>query len=325
MVEKLNVLLKNHDEYSFNVDVLNCGSPMNLTMTKAPVLDDKSGLITVNFDGTFFDTVAKTNHVSMPPAYHVRNTGATGNSQQVFIHQSMLASVFFALDKEFFPMKLNNEKIAGGIKSAFGEIAAKYGSDVKITLEVNFIPEDGRFLTLNASTGIEIGRYVEPTAIVTILCSNDTVTEEIGIQISTKLNATLNVTLDNYLVYAFIPNAVADNTQFMVDNVGIKKMKKDIINIMINTALQMAVEIANEELKTPFDVKTLNPEYMQFIAQLFVQPRVTPYYQDEYLYAGITYLFDMYSSQQFQKLRLESQLLNSNNAVLNKIINKLLF
>jgi hypothetical protein len=66
IVEKLNVLLKNHDENSFNVDVLNCGSPLNLTMTKAPVLDDKSGLIIVNFDGTFFDTIAKSNHVSMP-------------------------------------------------------------------------------------------------------------------------------------------------------------------------------------------------------------------------------------------------------------------
>jgi hypothetical protein len=39
----------------------------------------------------------------------------------------MLASLFFALDQEFFPMKINNDKLAAGVKSAFSEIPAKYG------------------------------------------------------------------------------------------------------------------------------------------------------------------------------------------------------
>ena len=66
MVQKLNGLLVNHNDHSFDVDVLNCGSPLNLTMTKAPVIDAKSGLITVNFAGTFFDKVEQTTHVQMP-------------------------------------------------------------------------------------------------------------------------------------------------------------------------------------------------------------------------------------------------------------------
>jgi hypothetical protein len=43
-------------------------------------------------------------------------------------------------------------------------------------------------------------------------------------------------------------------------------MKKDIINIMINTGLQVGVEVANDYFKTPFDVKTLNPDYLMFIS-----------------------------------------------------------
>jgi len=81
IVTKLDALLLNHDENSFNVDVLSCGSPLNLTMTKAPVVDQQSDLIVVNFDGTFFDSVAKTSHVSLPQNFHVRREGAEGNSQ----------------------------------------------------------------------------------------------------------------------------------------------------------------------------------------------------------------------------------------------------
>ena len=98
LVAKLNTMLQTHDDHTFDVDVLKCGSPMNLTMTQAPVLDAASGLISVNFAATFYDMVAQTNHVEMPKSYADRRTDLLGNSQQIFVHQSMLSSLFFALD-----------------------------------------------------------------------------------------------------------------------------------------------------------------------------------------------------------------------------------
>ena len=98
IVAKLNVMLQNHDDHTFDVDVLKSGSPMNLTMTKAPIMDATTGLISVNFAATFYDMIAQTNHVEMPKSYGVRRADALGNSQQIFIHQSMLSSLFFALD-----------------------------------------------------------------------------------------------------------------------------------------------------------------------------------------------------------------------------------
>ena len=137
---------------------------------------------------------------------------------------------------------------------------------MKIATEIDLIPEDGAFLTISTQNGIEIGRYVQPTAIVSFLCSNETTPEEVGIKLSTKLQANVNLTVDNYFAYVFVSNATANGTTFLVDKVGIKKVKKDIIDIMINTGLQVGVEILNQEFSTPYDLKQLNPDYMVFIA-----------------------------------------------------------
>ena len=195
---------------------------------------------------------------------------------------------------------------------------------MKIATEIDLIPEDGAFLTISTQNGIEIGRYVQPTAIVSFLCSNETTPEEVGIKLSTKLQANVNLTVDNYFAYVFVSNATANGTTFLVDKVGIKKVKKDIIDIMINTGLQVGVEILNQEFTTPYDLKQLNPDYMVFIAQVFTQPRVTPFYQDEYLYAGISYFMDPFTQTKFDKLRIEQQIINQHASVIAKVVKQLI-
>jgi len=46
----------------FMVNIIGNSYPLNLTTTKAPVFDGTTGLITANFDGTFFDTIQGTTH-----------------------------------------------------------------------------------------------------------------------------------------------------------------------------------------------------------------------------------------------------------------------
>lgn len=43
---------------------------------------------------------------------------------------------------------------------------------------------------------------------------------------------------------------------------------------------------------------------MPFIAGTFPQPRVSAYYQDEYIYAGLSYFFDPYSLLKTDKLNV---------------------
>lgn len=98
-----------------------------------------------------------------------------------------------------------------------------------------------------------------------------------------------------------------------------------MIDFMVNTAVQVAIEIVNTEFQDPFDLKTLNPEYMVFIAQVFTNPRVTPFYQDEYIYAGITYFFDPFSFSKLEKLNFESQIIGQHSPALSKFVGDLLF
>jgi len=196
---------------------------------------------------------------------------------------------------------------------------------VSISIELNIVPEDGKFLTINSTTGIEIGQFVMPTLIVKVYCKNETTPEEIGLEISTKLQATINMTVDNYFLYLNITQAKASQSKFVVDNVGISKIKKNMIDILIETGVQIGIQVVNTEFETPYDLKQLNPEYMMFISQLFINPRVTPFYMDEYIYAGISYLFDAFSMTKMSKLRIEEQFLREQSPALKDIVNKLLF
>lgn len=57
---------------------------LNLTTTQAPQADNTTKLVTINFDGTFYDVDKQTNHVSKNTVFPARIAGL--NSNQVFIH-----------------------------------------------------------------------------------------------------------------------------------------------------------------------------------------------------------------------------------------------
>lgn len=80
-VEILNTLLRSNDPKAFLVSVFDPLFPLNLTMTKAPELNHDSEIITVNFDGTFFDSPEGTNHVDPNTVYAQRESGPLSNSQ----------------------------------------------------------------------------------------------------------------------------------------------------------------------------------------------------------------------------------------------------
>ncbi len=302
-VELLNKLLNNKDDFSFMVPIFDAAYPLNLTMRTAPNLDGKTNLIKVNFDGTFFDKNANTNHVTSPSVYPIRVEGKLGNSQQVFIHQSMLASLFLALDDKFLPFKYSNANMTKALNAIFTEIPNTYGADVIEDFEAYLIAEDGSFLTLNTTTGIEIGRYNQPKLRLQIFCQNATTERELAVEFDMNLEAVLNVTLDNYFVFVHINDAKASKISIVEDKVNLRKRER-IIDSLISIGIQLAVTGANSFFETPFDLKTLNPDYMPFIASTFPQPRVSAYYQDEYLYAGLSYFFDPYSMAKVDKLNV---------------------
>ena len=61
---------------------------------------------------------------------------------------------------------------------------------------------------------------------------------------------------------------------------------------MIQMVLDMIVYEINQQFVNPFDLRSLYPDFMALITNVFINPRVSPFYQDEFIYLGLTYFTD---------------------------------
>jgi len=92
-VTKINDMLANEGPYTFDVPLLGANFPLNLTMTSAPSVSND--LIQVNFDGLFNEAENATVHKSFPIEKNAEFPERFNHSlsEQLFIHESMLASL----------------------------------------------------------------------------------------------------------------------------------------------------------------------------------------------------------------------------------------
>jgi hypothetical protein len=132
--------------------------PLNLTTTRAPILDGSTNLITLDFDGTIYDSIQKTDHVEANTIFPERITDSKGNSHQIFLHESTLGSLFFAVSEALFPLKVNNTNVTSQFLQFFFEIKNHYGHNMTAELEITVIADNGEFISINKSAGFEIGK-----------------------------------------------------------------------------------------------------------------------------------------------------------------------
>ena len=97
MVKQLDDELNSGDPMKFMWNVLNDTQfPINMTMTQAPKFDHTTNLVEFHIDGLFYDSPQNTSHVIpnavFPPRYE------SSHSEQAWIHETTLNSLFFAVD-----------------------------------------------------------------------------------------------------------------------------------------------------------------------------------------------------------------------------------
>jgi hypothetical protein len=154
--------------------------PLNLTLTQAPHLDNTTKFLNLNFDGTFFDTAKGTNHVNKNTVFPERIKGL--NSNQIFIHQSMISSLAIAMGQKYFPMTINDANATIQILQLFPEIKEHYGESIKADLDIDLTASSGDLLAFNQHAGIEIGKNQSLNVKLEIRCSNSTHEEETAVQ-----------------------------------------------------------------------------------------------------------------------------------------------
>lgn len=105
LVQTYNKLML--DGKQFLTDIFDPLYPCNFTTTFMPQVNTDSQIVTLNFDGRFYDVAQDTTHVDVNSNRAQRIAGL--NSEQIFIHESMLASLFFALDEKFLPLSITDQ------------------------------------------------------------------------------------------------------------------------------------------------------------------------------------------------------------------------
>jgi hypothetical protein len=313
-IDYINQQMAIHNTSAFLLNVVNAQFPLNLTTTRAPILEGSTNLITIDFDGTVYDSAEKTNHVQSNSVFPERVTDSDkANSHQIFLHQSTLGSAFFAVNEKLFPLSVNNTNVTDQFLTFFFEIKNHYGANTKTEIEFTVLADNGDFITVNKSAGIEIGKKSKAGLQLNVFCSNETVTKELAVEFTMDLEAVLNITEDNYYVYANVAEITLKNVTIVQDKVGM--FARDY-NTMLNMLAMTGVQNFNDQWSTPYDFRTIDPQLMFFITTVFSKPRVSPFYMDEFLYMGISYQFDFAASPLTyrEKAHLESQYVSNEHS-----------
>lgn len=155
IVDELNAKLKVGGN-NFMTNIFDPRYPLNLTTTQPPTVDNSTKIVSLNFEGTFYDTVHNTTHASenTNPPQRVRNM----NSNQMLVHQTMVASLLISLAQQYMPLNINDTNTTSQILQLFPEIQEHYGDSIEATLEINLTEESGDVISLNNLTGIEVGK-----------------------------------------------------------------------------------------------------------------------------------------------------------------------
>ncbi|TNV80189.1 hypothetical protein FGO68_gene15348 [Halteria grandinella] len=287
LVDGINAKLASPSGFMFNL--FDARFPLNLTTTQAPEADLSNKTLNLNFDGTFFDTPAGTNHVKANTNDPARLPKT--NSNQVFIHQSMLASLMMVLEQEILPVRLNDTNTTNQILQLFPEIQYHYGESLVSEVYVDLTVQSGGFLTLSQASGMMIGKDEITTLHLQVYAKNSTMpAQEMAVQFDMDLLMVLNSTIQpDWKLYLNIPKLLIANTIVSHDNVGMVSRNYDSL---MTAVLRSATNSINVKWRRPFDLVSLDPETLPFIQNMLLHLQATPFLMDEFYYVGFTFFMD---------------------------------
>ncbi len=113
-----------------------------------------------------------------------------------------------------------------------------------------------------------------------------------------NLNAIVNVTSDNYYIYLNIPYLYVSNVEVLNDKVG---MWARDYNMFLSALIMTLVTDVNQKFTTPYDMRTIWPDFMMLIVNVFTYPRISPLIYDEFVYLGLTYFMDPWTFSALQQ------------------------
>mmetsp|Transcript_4449 Transcript_4449/g.6582 ORF Transcript_4449/g.6582 Transcript_4449/m.6582 type:complete len:522 (+) Transcript_4449:3-1568(+) len=282
-VKKINAMIANEGPYTFASPMFGNNTLLNLTMTTAPFVGNDN--IDLVFDGTFEGPEGSKCTFDMAPiaADPVRIPHALSN--QVWIHQNTLNSYLDVAEKEIFPVVLRNESISERFLKSMPELKTFFGENATIAMQVSLKnPSTTSPLTLDTKTGFTFGANNDLQMIVELLGSNDTVKDTNAAKFKMNFMGHFNFTLYNMVLYPNVRSINVSEVSKVTDIVGLNEKNFDqIFKIMFQTWANNV----NIDYSEGWALSNLNPQ-LGLITGIIKNSTVTPFVQDEWLWAGFT-------------------------------------
>lgn len=194
------------------------------------------------------------------------------------------------MGQKFFPYKLTEPSVTQQLLTLFPEIKVRYGSKVKIEVEVSMKAKSAEFLKISTFRGIEIGKQDEILLFMSIYCTNATVTKrQNAVTFQMKVQGAVNAKIENFYVLMNVKEAKITGTKLIVNKIGMyDRDYDDFLQLIVDTYVN---NINNQFSKKPYDLGLF--DHTLTFARMLVQDfRLSPFVQDEFIYAGFTYFLD---------------------------------
>ena len=287
----LNKEVAGEGPMTFVFPLMNDSLALNMTMAHAPITEVDSNLIGLFFDGMVVGDKVKTKTddiTALPPRV------AHDLSEQIYIHEDMVDSLVQQLESTIFPVELNDKSLSDQMKQVFREIPTYYGNDATVALKLSMDTGSGKPLHFDKTHGIVIGDKTNITTTLELLCSNKTTANASAVVFTMDLETHVNMTLKDFVVYPNIKEVFTENAVVKKDNIG---MLAHNYNVLFTSILKNFANDMNVKYAKGYPLANLNPVF-GMLSGLIKNFTVTPYQEDNYLYAGFSMQADLPTAPQ---------------------------
>lgn len=288
-VTKINAMLANEGPYTFDVPLFGANYPLNLTMTSAPSIHDN--LIQVNFDGLFNEVENATVHKVFPIEKNAEWPKRYNHSlsEQLFIHESMLASLMSVGEDAFFPYIMRDVNVSKAILKAFPVIGRRFGSAANASLAITLMPNaTAAPINFNKKRGIIIGDIDDVKSVVTILVSNENITDREVATLQMNFEMTGNMTMKDLVFYPEVQEVNIENTYVRKDHIGLE----GDFNKIFETIAHSYFDAFNAKWEKGWSITNIDPA-LGMLTGLLKNTTLTPYVQDNWMYGGFSMQADL--------------------------------
>lgn len=167
-----------------------------------------------------------------------------------------------------------------------------YGDDVKVDVSIKMSgAKSTNPVRISKEHGIQVGSAIDSDTImiVDMIANSATVQGEVAATFQFNLQANMHATMENFVVKAAFTETSIKDVLVLKDNVGFGYHDYDYL---FNFISQYLVDQFNFGYKDGFDLKKLSTT-LGFVAGLVRDTIFTPFTDDEFIFAGFSWISDM--------------------------------